>query len=77
MEGVITVKDSRENLINMKAWRNEAVKTVQQENAKDVTKDILNTVLDVAKIGTIAVGTVATVVAALSPAPVLSRFRRW
>ena len=72
MEGVITVKDSRQNLEAMQKWRNEATKTVQQENLKNGFQNVANIALDVAKIGTLAVGSVATVVAALSPAPVLS-----
>lgn len=68
MEGVITIQDKRENLEAMKQWRNEATKKVMSEN----TKETINTVLDVAKVTTMAVGTVATIVAALSPAPVLS-----
>ena len=38
----------------------------------DNTKNILNVVCDVAKIATLAVGVVATVVAEVSPAPILS-----
>lgn len=68
MEGVITIQDKRENLEAMKQWRNEATKKVMSEN----TKETINTVLDVAKVTTMAVGTVATIVATLSPAPVLS-----
>lgn len=72
MEGILTVQDTRQNLNNMKEWRNEAVKTVKQQTMSDNTKNILNVVCDVAKIATLAVGAVATVVAAVSPAPVLS-----
>ena len=68
MEGVITVQESRQNYDAMKNWRNEATKKIMSEK----TINVIDTVLDVAKVTTMAVGTVATVVAAVSPAPVLS-----
>ena len=68
MEGVLTVKETRENVQSMEKWRNDAAKEVAAQN----NVGVLNTVIDITKITCMVVGAVATVVAGVVATPAAS-----
>ena len=64
-EGIITLSETRDNVNAMKQARNDKVLGL-------FSKEAVNKALDIAKVVVNGAGTVATVVAALSPAPALA-----
>ena len=68
MEGIITVKEERGTFNKLKEWRDNAVKKISEMDSRD----ILVKVLDFASITTMAVGSVATIIASVSPAAVMA-----
>ena len=64
MEGVITIKDSRENLNQMQEWRRkEASKIIKNQK----TENTIDTVVDVTKSVVSFAGTVATIAMTICP----------
>ena len=64
-EGIITLSESRENVNAMKKARDKKILGL-------FSKESANKALDIAKIVVKGVGTIATIVASLSPAPTLA-----